>query len=657
MVQLNHPGVYIQEVPSGAYTIGSVGTSVAAFVDFFREGPLNEPVEVFGMADVDRIFGGLDERSEGSYALVQYFLNGGDSAFVVRVASADVSHPLSLAGVILKADAEGGADVLDIRAASEGSWGNNLRVDVEHGTRSAGLFNLTVTRYDGPTAKAKPLGSERYLDLTLDSTAPRCAVKVINDQSKLIKVAAGAGVTATSRPAATGTVSGDLAALSIADFNGFSGKKISVAIGSLSAVDAQLGTWAAGTITKLAQLGPKLEAAIRAAKADSASYTGVTVEVVGTRLRLLSGKGKGTTTFSPTESITIANAGADTTATALSLVTPAHANVQQYPLGLTADVKALRKTTVGGDGLPPDATAIIGDPATFTGMQALERVDLFNILSIPRAVADGVPDTQTRAIYSAALALVERKRAFLLIDIPAGKNGVQEIKNWLEEHSEFRHKNSAVYFPRVQIPDPLNAPRLRSVASSGTLAGIYARTDRQQGVWKAPAGVEVALDGVVQLDAQLSDAESGVLNPLAINCLRTFAVYGNVAWGARTLVGADQMGSEWKYVNVRRLALMLEASVLRGTTWAVFEPNDEPLWASIRLSVGAYMNSLFLQGAFQGGSPQYAYFVKCDGETTSQNDRNQGIVNIQVGFAPWKPAEFIVIRVQQIAGASPPITG
>jgi hypothetical protein len=207
-----------------------------------------------------------------------------------------------------------------------------------------------------------------------------------------------------------------------------------------------------------------------------------------------------------------------------------------------------------------------------------------------------------------------------------------------------------VYFPRPLIPDPKNEFRLRSVGASGTMAGIYARTDSARGVWKAPAGIEATLDGVAELDAKLTDAQNGALNPLGINCLRTFPIYGNIAWGARTLQGADQIGSEWKYLPIRRLALMLEESLFRGTKWVVFEPNDEPLWAQIRLNVGAYMMSLFRQGAFQGTSPKDAFFVKCDAETTTQDDRNKGIVNILVGFAPLKPAEFVVISIQQIAG-------
>ena len=177
-----------------------------------------------------------------------------------------------------------------------------------------------------------------------------------------------------------------------------------------------------------------------------------------------------------------------------------------------------------------------------------------------------------------------------------------------------------------------------------------ARTDSARGVWKAPAGIEATLAGVAELTVKLTDGENGILNPLGVNCLRSFPVIGRVAWGARTLRGADQLADDYKYVPVRRLALFIEESLYRGTQWVVFEPNDEPLWAQIRLNVGAFMHGLFRQGAFQGQTPRDAYFVKCDRETTTQNDINLGIVNIVVGFAPLKPAEFVIIKLQQIAG-------
>ena len=211
-------------------------------------------------------------------------------------------------------------------------------------------------------------------------------------------------------------------------------------------------------------------------------------------------------------------------------------------------------------------------------------------------------------------------------------------------------KNAAVFFPRLRQPNPLRDGQLESFAPCGAVAGVIARTDAQRGVWKAPAGLEASLVGVPQLSVPLTDAENGELNPLGINCLRAMPAAGRIIWGARTLQGDDRLASEWKYIPVRRLALFLEESLFRGTHWVVFEPNDEPLWSQIRLNLGAFMHGLFRQGAFQGKTPAEAYFVKCDKETTTQDDINRGVVNIVVGFAPLKPAEFVVIKLQQMAG-------
>jgi phage tail sheath protein FI len=177
-----------------------------------------------------------------------------------------------------------------------------------------------------------------------------------------------------------------------------------------------------------------------------------------------------------------------------------------------------------------------------------------------------------------------------------------------------------------------------------------ARTDADRGVWKAPAGTEASLNGAIGLQVNLTDRENGILNPLGINCLRSFPIIGQVVWGARTLRGADQLEDDYKYIPVRRTALFIEESLYRGLKWVVFEPNDEPLWAQIRLNVGAFMHNLFRLGAFQGQTPKDAYLVKCDSETTTQNDIDLGIVNILVGFAPLKPAEFVFIQIQQLAG-------
>jgi Bacteriophage tail sheath protein len=198
--------------------------------------------------------------------------------------------------------------------------------------------------------------------------------------------------------------------------------------------------------------------------------------------------------------------------------------------------------------------------------------------------------------------------------------------------------------------DPLLNNAIADFVPCGAVAGIFARTDAQRGVWKAPAGTEATLNNVPQLGLPMTDLENGLLNPLGINCLRTLPAAGRVVWGARTLQGDDRLASQWKYVPIRRTALYIEESLYRGTQWVVFEPNDEPLWAQIRLNIGAFMQTLFRQGAFQGATPKDAYLVKCDRETTTPTDQNNGIVNIVVGFAPLKPAEFVIIKIQQLAG-------
>ena len=186
----------------------------------------------------------------------------------------------------------------------------------------------------------------------------------------------------------------------------------------------------------------------------------------------------------------------------------------------------------------------------------------------------------------------------------------------------------------------------RSLPTSGAVAGLYARTDSTRGVWKAPAGTEARIAGGAP-EELLTDRQHGPLNTAGLNCLRAFPVYGVINWGARTLDGADARASEWRYVPVRRLALYIESSLRRGLQWVVFEPNDEPLWGQIRLNVGAFMNQLHRQGAFQGASARDAFLVKCDSETTTQADINLGIVNVLVAFAPVRPAEFVVLRIQQ----------
>lgn len=310
----------------------------------------------------------------------------------------------------------------------------------------------------------------------------------------------------------------------------------------------------------------------------------------------------------------------------------------------------------GEDGAPPSYANYqqSGDEgAPEIGLQTLNKADIFNLLCIvPNAPGTSVADDDGGlTLLGDALKFCESERAMLIIDPPSNWEKPNSVQSDTRNvRTLLRSKNAVIYYPQVQLPNPLKENRLENFPPSGLMAGVMARTDTQRGVWKAPAGTEATLSGVRAFSYKLNDDENGDLNPLGVNCLRNFPVYGNVAWGARTMEGADQLASEWKYLPVRRLALFLQESLYRGTQWVVFEPNDEPLWAQIRLNLGAFMNNLFRQGAFQGTTPKDAYFVKCDKETTTQNDIDRGIVNIVVGFAPLKPAEFVILKFQQIAG-------
>jgi hypothetical protein len=271
-----------------------------------------------------------------------------------------------------------------------------------------------------------------------------------------------------------------------------------------------------------------------------------------------------------------------------------------------------------------------------------KEVDIFNLMVLPPDAAVSV-----QSLYGVASVFCQARRAFLLMDAPTTWTDAQTASTGVAALRVGLVKDySALFFPRVMVDD---GGLTKPVGPSGAIAGLFARTDGTRGVWKAPAGTEADLRGIVGLEQRFSDAENGILNPRAVNTLRIFP-NGIVNWGARTMDGDDGFGSEYKYIPIRRLALYMEESLYRGLKWAVFEPNDEPLWSQIRLNVGSFMHGLFRQGAFQGRTPKDAYFVKCDAETTTQADRNLGIVNVWVGFAPLKPAEFVILYLQQMAG-------
>jgi phage tail sheath protein FI len=517
-----YPGLYVEEIPSGVHPITGAATADTAFVDYFPRGPVGTPVRVTSFEDFERVFGGLSAASEASYAVLQYYLNGGRNAWIVRIAH---GGPATAARTLT--GGEGPVDVLVVRASSPGSWGNGLRVAATATVPAdPGRFNLFVQETRSDAGVTSVVATESHLGLTMTRTDPGYVVDAVNAASSLVRVA----------------------------------------------------------------------------EADDADGTPPTLEDPDAA-------------GNPPES-------------------------------------AFAALTDGDEGTALEATGRLSltglDDALAAGYRTLDRIDpfIFNLLCLPAAALLTAAVQST--VIAAAQTYCEAKRAFLLVDTPAVAD-VAAVQTWLTGVGRAPSRNAAVYVPRLRIPDPLAGGRPRDIGPSGTVAGVYARTDAARGVWKAPAGIEATVRGGSPASA-FNDADSGALNPQGINVIRTFAVFGPVVWGARTLFGADQRASEWKYVSVRRTALFLENSLVQGLQWVVFEPNDEPLWSQIRLNVGAFMQDLFLQQAFQGTSPREAYLVKCDRTTTTQADIDRGVVNILVGFAPLKPAEFVIIRIQQLAG-------
>jgi phage tail sheath protein FI len=300
------------------------------------------------------------------------------------------------------------------------------------------------------------------------------------------------------------------------------------------------------------------------------------------------------------------------------------------------------------------AIDLLGDPTQQTGIYALDHVDLFNLLCIPPDPA-GADYGELKPLYQAAAAYCLKRRAMLILDPPAawsdhalhGRFDQIQPSDLGIDGPELESRNCAVYFPRIRKPDPATG-QIDVFPACGAIAGIFAATDSARGVWKAPAGITAGIGGIAGLEFALTDDQNGQLNPLGVNCLREFPVIGPVVWGARTLRGADILSDDYKYVPVRRLVLFLEESILRGTKFAVLEPNGETLWSRLRLGIDSFMADLARQGAF------YGFFVTCDRTTTTQDDIDRGIVNIQIGLAPVKPAEFVVLQIQQQAGQPPP---
>ena len=628
-----YPGVYIEEIPSGVRTITGVATSITAFIGRARRGPVNEPVTINNFGDFERIFGGLWEKYLMSYAVRDFYLNGGSQALIVRLIhpnfATDDERNKAREAAVNVANATTGANVDAAKAAA--NTANNTIQSTSSKTDTEKEAAKVV--FDTVNEAAKKSGATVE---DIKKAAKDAVAEAYPGKARLKLKTATANDFLTIEAASEGEWGNELRAR--VDYDNLD--KIGDRFKPLMEKDLfnltirDMSTGATERLLNLAffnKVGkdsPRRVDWVLKNESNLARVQGMPPE----------------TRPKETDAQTPALKEDDLK------ITPFSEKDTKRTVGVADD----EKVADGGNLDTNDITAGSGLKDNKRGLFALDKADLFNLLCIPPQNRGLTTDYE---VYKEALSYCKERRAMLIVDSPAEWSVNEEIAatkakddlpnlNLVGEEA----RNAALFFPRVIQADPKREGQLDTFVPCGIIAGIMARTDTTRGVWKAPAGLDATLNGIQGLEVNLNDAENGLLNPLGINCLRFFPVAGRVVWGARTLRGADQLADEYKYIPVRRLALYLEESLYRGLKWVVFEPNDEPLWAQIRLNVGAFMNNLFRQGAFQGKMPREAYLVKCDKETTTQNDINLGIVNIVVGFAPLKPAEFVIIKIQQMAG-------
>jgi hypothetical protein len=603
-------------------------------------------VKVFSFTEYQNLYGGFLAGSFLTHGVFQFFNNGGSQCYVVRVAGANTAT----ANIVLKDRGATAQPSLTVDARSPGVWGNTLAVVVANGTGDpANEFNLSVFWQDRLT----PV--ESFANLSMVPGAPNF-VETVTASSNFIRV--------TVNPANTnvqaGTSRGAAAPLSLAGLprtrfainvngDGYQEVNLTSAVGAGAGQVADLSTPAnlASAIQFVVRGLTKLRTSTNAT-----AFTGFTCTVNAGVLLLQSGFA------SPASSVWVADsANAAENATGLLRLGKANGGVETVGAAVT-------RPRVNPAGVPPANYYLLGDNAAPTAdvvsvhagsdgdpitndqpyIDAFQRLNSLDDVSLIAVPGVGSPVLVGEGVnYCAKRSLAD---CFFIGDMSQDDDSVPEADAFMAAVSP-KNSYGAVYLPWLKMLDPLglsSEPVL--VPPSGYVAGVYARSDAQRGVWRAPAGTSLGLAGATGLAVNLSDVQQGNLNPKNINVIRNFAGSGTVLWGART-ISSD---TEYNYVPVRRMAIFLRVSIYRGIQWAVFEPNDEPLWGQLRLNIRSFMTTLFRRGAFQGSTAAEAFFVKCDSETTTQDDINLGIVNVLVGFAPLRPAEFVVVRISQKAG-------
>jgi phage tail sheath protein FI len=641
MPTLTYPGVYVQEISSGVQPISIASTSTAAFVGLAQMGP-DAPLRVTNWTEYQRYYGGIIKDSFLAQSVFQFFNNGGRQCYIVRVTRPDAAT----ASVTVQNRASAAVAGWTFSAKNKGDWGNFLYLQIENSSIDPGNgFKLSVRRQLDPAVvpanfkDTTPL--EVFDNLSVDPNDPDYVVNVLAQNSNLIDATILAANISVQRGIHRG---GPAPTLPLTAANG--SFMINIDNDGFQVVTLPA---AAVTSTVLADVATAIQTAVAAltkkkASTPAAAFTSFTCTVDAGLLVLQSG------TTSATSSVAVQAAGNNNATGFLKLGTGnggvsedgiavrRPANVDIIQIGDNAVAAPVTAAALGLDG-----TQTISETSYSDAFPRLDTVTDFSLLAVPGQGTTAMADLGMG--YCANRPLQD---VFFIGETNRDDDTASEA-------AAFRNKlttaNSygAIYFPWVKALDPTGVSQQPVLLPpSGYVAGLYARIDATRGVWKAPAGAEASLNGVVGLLTELSDTQHGNLNPIGVNVIRRFPGTGIVSFGARTISSAP----EWKYIPIRRTAILLRVSIYYGIQWAVFEPNDESLWSQLRLNISAFMTTLFRQGAFQGSTTSQAFFVKCDSETTTQADIDLGVVNILVGFAPLKPAEFVVVKISQKAGQS-----
>ena len=617
-MELLHPGVYIQEVSSGVRPIEGVSTSTTAFIGKSEKGPTDRALMVTSFIEFQTVYGTFLEDSFLAHSALQYFNNGGNRLYVARVSNGARPSDLTLG------DRKGtSVSTLTASATTPGKWGNDLTIIITDGTADPGdefklavqlggvtleVFDNICVNPDAANFADKAVAGSRFLTITVDLS---------NDSTE--------PGTSVSGPSAATALPADRRQLQV-NVNGDGPQTI------VLADPCTTGLEIAAAIQKAVKALSPLQAATPADayhKFAAAFAAGLYTLSSGTFGKRASVKVTNDSSADAAALLKLGTINGGTENTGAAVLRPASGS---YRVGRSSVGGAVISVTPGTDGNTLQDSDYIG------GFSALGPVTDVNIVA--------VPGIGTKAVVEFGANFCGLRRdSFFVGDMSAAdvtKEEAQAFVNGLAVKNSY----AAVYFPWVRAVDPSGAsPTPAILPPSGFVAGIYARTDGRRGVWKAPAGTETTLGGATGLAKQLTDAEQDTLNPIGVNCIRSFQSSGIVIWGARTL--ATRSDPEYRYVPVRRLAIFIEQSLYNGIQWAVFEPNDEDLWASLRLNIGAFMLNLFRGGAFQGQTPSQAFFVKCDSQTNPQTQVDAGIVTVAVGFAPLRPAEFVVLTISQ----------